>query len=295
MYFSTKHPRVKRATIAALAAVGLSGAAHAIDVDPGDYVPAPPGTSALLVYGQHAERDKLYASGSRQPIQPGLNSSIGIARVAHWMQLGGITVAPQILLPFGRLEGKDDTQALGRTTGVGDAILAMPMWFVNQPEERLYWGVSPYLYLPTGSYRSSRALNLGENRWKFNLQTGVVKGFTANWWADVTADIMFHGKNDNAAGATLKQKPMTQLQGYLRYQMSPTSNVYAGLSHTWGGETRLNGVGANDQARQFKASVGGSHFITPTTQLMLSLGRDLKVENGFKENLRVNARLLQLF
>lgn len=33
----------------------------------------------------------------------------------------------------------------------------------------------------------------------------------------------------------------------------------------------------------------------PTTQLPVSLGRDLKVDNGLRENARINLRLLQIF
>lgn len=108
---------------------------------------------------------------------------------------------------------------------------------------------------------------------------------------------MFHGKNDDygAAGATLRQKPLFQGQAYLRYQFTPGANAYVGLSQTWGGETRVNGVDSNDDARQRKVSIGGSYFIRPTTQLMLAVGRDLEVENGFKESARVNLRIMQVF
>lgn len=275
----------------------LSMPAHAVDHDAGDYVAAPPGTSLFLLYGQHAKRNTLQAGGDRVPINAGLDSNVGIARAVHYMKIGGLTVAPQVLLPFGQLKGRDDTSTLGRTSGVGDIILAAPVWVINDADQRVYWGLTPYLYLPTGSYDADRALNLGENRWKLNLQSGFVKGLSPNWWAEVTGDVMLHGKNDEfgSVKATQKQKPLFQLQSYLRYQFNPGASVFAGLSHTWGGETRLNGVDNDDQPRQFKASLGGSYFVGPKTQLMAAVGRDLKVENGFKENFRLNLRLLQVF
>lgn len=280
-----------------LAATSAHFAAHAIDVDPGDYVPASAGTTIGLLYYQHALRDASYAQGARQPGDPGLTSNIGIARMVHYMTLGGLTVAPQFLLPFGRTEGKDDTRSLGRTTGVGDVILATPVWLVNDPGSKTYWAVAPYLYLPTGSYEGSRSLNLGDNRWKFNLQTGLVKGLTNNWYVDLTGDVMLYGKNDDygSTGAKLKQDPLVQAQAYLRYQFNAGANVYVGLSRTWGGETQVDGVAQNDEARQLKASVGSSYFIRPKTQLMAAVGRDLQVSNGFKESLRINLRVLHVF
>lgn len=215
----------------------------------------------------------------------------------HYTSIAGLTVGPQILVPFGGLDAGRDTSALGKTSGVGDVILAAPVWLINDAASRTYLGIAPYLYLPTGSYSADRALNLGENRWKFDLQVGFVKGLTDKWYVDLTGDVMFHGKNDDfgASGATLKQKALYQGQAYLRYQFTPGANAFVGLLQTWGGETRVNGVDSNDEAQQRKISVGGSYFIRPTTQLLVAFGRDLKVENGFKERARINVRLLQVF
>lgn len=287
--------RLLRGALMAIACAPL--AAHAIDVDHADFVPAPPGTTVGLIYAQHAERNALYANGQRATVEPRLVSDVGIARLVHFTSVGGLTVAPQVLLPFGRLNAGRDIGALGETSGVGDVILTSPVWVINDASTQTYLGIAPYLFLPTGSYSAGRALNLGENRWKFNLQVGLAKGLGGKWSMDLTGDVMVHGKNDEygAEKATLKQAPLYQGQAYLRYQLMPTAVAFVGLSQTWGGETRVNGVHNNDEAKQRKFSVGGSLFVGPKTQLLVSLGRDLKVENGFKENARINLRLLQVF
>ncbi|MDH4574062.1 transporter [Salinicola acroporae] len=296
-----RSPAIRKNPAPLLAALLLAAmtpmAAQAIDVDVGDYVPAPAGTTIGMLYYQHAERDRLYSQGRQVVDDPRLVSDVGIARLAHYDTMGGVTVAPQILVPFGRLDAGRDTAALGHTSGVGDIILATPFWPINDAASRTYLGIAPYLYLPTGSYERDLALNLGENRWKLDLQVGFVKGLSDNWFVDLTGDVMFHGNNDDygSAGATLRQEPLYQGQAYLRYQFTPGSNAFVGLSQTWGGETRVDGVDRDDEPRQRKFSVGGSHFIGPTTQLLVAFGRDLQVENGFRENARVNLRLLQLF
>lgn len=271
-------------------------AAHAIDLDPGDYVPAPAGTTVAVLYAQHVQRDKLYAKGQRLPLNAGLSSNTGIARFVRFVEVGGITIAPQVLVPFGRLSGEHDTRTLGRSGGVGDVILAAPTWIVNDAAGKTHWGVTPIVYLPTGSYEKERALNLGENRWKFNLQTGIAKGIGGPWHIDLTGDVMLHGKNADhgRANATLRQKPLFNVQGHLRYQFSPAANVYAGLSQYWGGRTRIDGVENDDETRQLKASVGTSLFIGPRTQILGAVGRDLHVRHGFKENLRLSVRLMQI-
>jgi len=44
-----------------------------------------------------------------------------------------------------------------------------------------------------------------------------------------------------------------------------------------------------------KVSFGGAVFVAPKTQLLATVGRDLHVRQGFKENARINLRLLQVF
>ncbi|ALU88016.1 quinohemoprotein alcohol dehydrogenase protein [Herbaspirillum rubrisubalbicans M1] len=290
---------VKRIPLLAsvLSVTMLPIAAQAIDVDIGDFVPAPAGTTVGLLYYQHVERTSLYAQGQKAATDPKLDSDIGIARLVHYTTIGGLAFAPQVMVPFGREDAGRDTAALGQTSGVGDIILAAPFWPVNDAASRTYLGIAPYLYLPTGSYDHNRALNLGENRWKFDLQVGFVKGLTDKWYLELTGDGMVYGKNGDygSSGATQRQKPLFQGQSYLRYQFTPAANVFVSLSQTWGGETRINGVDSNDEARERKASIGGSWFILPKTQLLMALGRDLSVENGFKENARINLRLLHVF
>ena len=284
-------------SIAVALAMGVMADACAIDVDPADYVPAPAGTTAGLLYQQHAERDASYSSGNRNPGNPLLTSDVTILRLVHYMNIGGYTVGPQVLLPFASLRSGRDIKALGSENALGDLILAAPVWLVNDPAKSTLFAVAPYLYLPTGSYSDSRALNVGENRWKFDLQAGLVQRISGPLYLDLTGDVMVFGKNNDygSGRGSMRQAPLYQLQSYLRYQFSATTNATAGLSRTWGGETRVNGVDNHDQPNQLKISFGGSTFVAAKTQIMGSIGRDLSVDNGFKENFRLNLRLLQIF
>ncbi|NER65506.1 transporter, partial [Pseudomonas sp. MAFF212427] len=118
-------------------AASLGGQAHAVDVDAGDYTALPEGTNLGMLYYQHAERRSLYADGHEQPGKPGLDSDIGILRGVHFMKLGGFTIDPQFLLPFGQLEGQRDTAGLGKSdAGIGDLILASTVWLVERAEAK---------------------------------------------------------------------------------------------------------------------------------------------------------------
>lgn len=288
--------RWARAFVLIATAVMATGA-QAVDVDAGDYTALPAGTNLGLVYYQHAERNKAYSGGTRVPIKPGLNSDVGILRGVHFMDIGGYIVDPQFLLPFGKLKGKDDLSALGSGNGTGDLILAATAWLVNDPKAKTYFGITPFLFLPTGSYDRNKALNLGENRWKFALQGGYITSLSDSVSLDLIGDVTVFGKNDDVGptSKTLKQKAQFQGQAYLRYHLSPAFDLRAGLSHTRGGETSVDGVGQNDRSATSKFSLGGAYFVGPKTQILATYGRDLDVHQGLKESGRINLRLLQIF
>ncbi|MGB1761958.1 transporter [Alloalcanivorax xenomutans] len=275
----------------------VAGHSHAVDVDAGDYTALPAGTNLAMVYYQYADRDRLYSDGDRVPIDAGLESHVGILRGVHFTRIGDYIVDPQFLLPFGHLEGKDDTKSLGDADGLGDLILAATVWLVNKPETNTYFGITPFVYVPTGAYDHDDALNLGENRWKFALQAGYITGLTEKVFLDIAADVTVHGKNDDfgANKDTLKQDPLFQVQTFLRYQLRENLDLRAGLSHTFGGETEINGTDQDDRAKTTKMTIGSGWFVTPSVQLLANYGRDLSVENGFKENNRFNLRILKAF
>lgn len=276
---------------------GFIPAAHAVDVEAGDYTALPEGTNLGLLYYQHAERKSLYADGHKAPIDARLDSDIGILRGVHFMKLGDFIIDPQFLLPFGSLRAKDDTKGLGNDSGTGDLILASTIWLLNDPAKRRYFGITPYVYAPTGSYDKDHALNLGENRWKYVLQAGYITGLTEKLTLDLVGDVTFFGNNDDygLTGATLKQSALYQGQAFLRYNFTERFDVRAGISRLWGGESKVDGERLDDEPDTRKFTVGASYFVTPGTQLMVNYGRDLSVENGFREEDRINLRVLQIF
>lgn len=283
-------------TLAALTALSAPQA-QAIDIDAGDYTALPAGSNVAVVYAQQASRNSLYAKGDTVPGQYGLDSTIGVARLIHFMKIGDYTVDPQVLLPFGQLQAKKDVAALGKGSGVADVILAATVWTINEPAQRRYLGITPFVYAPTGSYDRSKALNLGENRWKYALQVGYIQGLSEKVTLDLAADATVYGRNNKAndAGQPLDQDMSYQLQAFVRYDLRPGWDLRAGLSHAHTGKTTLDGMSQDNGNNTDKFQLGSSIFVTPTTQLMALWGKDTKVTNGFKENSRFNLRLLQLF
>lgn len=226
-----------------------STAAWATDVDAGDYVALPPGSNLAIVYAQFAERDAIYAKGDKQPGDPGLDSTVFILRGVHYMDIAGLTVDPQFLLPLGQLEGKGDTHALGKSGGAaGDLILAATVWLVNKPKSNTYFGITPFVYVPTGSYDRTRPLNLGENRWKFVLQGGFVKGVTPKISIDLVGDVTFYGKNNDFGSSDAIRKRAVPGFRPLSAQAEPRFPRRRLVRHGWRDEDRWHqAAGSSEQ------------------------------------------------
>lgn len=291
---NTKYSKYYPIIIALLAAYAES---HAAEVTPGDYEQLPGGTTLGLLYYQHANTDVAYAKGSKVTDDFNVESNVGIARLIKVLQLNEqVTIDPQILLPFGQVSGKDNASALGNTSGIGDVIITAPVRYrLNDAKDIIAGAV--YVTAPTGEYDRHKPLNLGGNRWKMDLQGAYVKHFTPNWAMDVIGDVIWYGKNDDfgAASAALEQAVSFESQIMGRYMLDPTTSFGLGLGYNWGGETKINGIKQDNDMKTTNVRFTASKFFTAKDQIQVQLGRDLSVDNGLREDFRLNLRYLRIF
>ncbi|MFC3396464.1 transporter [Brenneria rubrifaciens] len=271
--------------------------AQAVEVTPGDYEQLPVGTTLGLLYYQHATTDTLYAQGRKTSPDFNLTSDIGMLRLLHVYALSDtVTIDPQFLLPFGRLSGSADASALGDTSGTGDLILTAPVKLrLNSARDTL--SVAPYLYVPTGRYHKQDALNLGENRWKIDLQAAYVKHFSDKWAIDLVGDAIWYGDNNDygANSVRLEQNISYSAQLMGRYMPDATTAFGIGFGHNWGGETKIASVAQDNKQETTNIRLTATKFVTSRDQMQIQLGRDLSVENGAKEDFRLNLRYARVF
>ena len=285
-------------TAAILFSVFLSAKTTAVTVDAGDYTRLPGGTGLALLYLQTFGGESLHVNGDEISDNAELTANVGILRGVKFLDIGNITVAPQFLLPFGKLETDGDIASLDSANGLGDLILAPTIHLIQDPTRAKSFAVTPWLYLPTGAYDADKALNaLGENRWKLALQFGYITPIAENWLLDIIGDVMFFGENDDfgPAGASLDQDPQYELQTHVRYNVTPTTTISGMLSQTWGGETEVDGFKQDNEQSRLKGLITVSHFVKPTLQVLGSLGRDISIEEGIGEDYRFNLRVVSVF
>jgi len=290
----------KRITAALVLAAGLwSSPAWAIDIDAGDYGPAPAGTNLGLLYYQYASRDSFRTvSGGKVDAGTGLDSHIGIARYIRYVDFLGLTQAPQILVPGGALtKGRLGGATLNEPSGLADPILANIVWVVNQPEKKRFLGITPFLWLPLGDYKAGRALNIGENRWKFALQAGYIESLGGGLTLDLIADTTWYGDNDKAGTGrqSLSQRNSWQFQGWLRYAVGEASHVALGYSKVTGGRQSLDRTPNGMKTEQDQLRLSAAGFVTSNVQLLGTVATDLHTRGGFQEDFRLNLRLAVVY
>lgn len=109
----------------------------------------------------------------------GLKSDTSILRLIHFTEIAGVTVDPQILIPYAHIyDAKLGGQGLGSASGFADPIVGATFWVVNQPGAGVsgrYVGITPLVTIPVGEYDKDKGLNVGGNRWVGDLQVGWIE------------------------------------------------------------------------------------------------------------------------
>lgn len=275
------------------------GQAWAVDVSPADYTALPPGTDAIVWYQQHGKSDVFRADGGADSKRStGLKSDTSILRLIHFTEIAGVTVDPQILIPYAHIyDAKLGGQGLGSASGFADPIVGATFWVVNQPGAGVsgrYVGITPLVTIPVGEYDKDKGLNVGGNRWVGDLQVGWIEPLGGRFSMEWFGDVVKYGDNKDAGDGnqTLKQDDTYQVQTNLRYDINPTQRVALGYSASQGGKQYLSNqyTGQKTEVQQVRLEMQqmlGSKF-----QVAGQLTHDTRVAGGFEKDLGINLRLL---
>ena len=309
---------LRKLTLTVSATLGIAGLAAApcgaIDYQPFDWVPLPPGTNVVMGYYEYGKHD-AYNNTLTGTITENttLDSNIGIARYLRYADADHLIFGHQwdfnVLVPFGSLSnGKIDGYHLGNASGVGDPIVTAGFWFINDPDKGRWLSAADYVTIPIGSYERYKPLNLGGNRWVNDLQADFTQVFLNKWTIDVSADWIYYGDNTEA-GATgnqrLSQEASYGAWAWLGYDLSDAvrrvlpssshSTLAIGYAGTFGGAQKLdNGTtGAKTEEQQIRLTY--MMFLTQTWQGLISVSHDVHVAGQFDQQFGLTLRIAKLF
>lgn len=279
----------------ALLILGWSATAHAvIDTDPGDYVPLPAGTSLALFYQQHAQRDAQYA-GARQVGQDfRLDTDISIARGVHYLQVGGLPAAVQVIVPYGRVALKAPLAM--SSSGMGDPMVGGSIWPYVDMQQGRFFAIGGFVSMPLGQYDPAKAgVNVGANRWSALLHFAFSQRLAHSTWADTVIETAAYSNNDNYAGTHLEQRPTVNYQFHLRHDINDKLRLTTSLYYKTGGRQSADGVQLQGAVRTSQFMFGAGYMVVPGAQVQLQYGKDIHVSEGARESQRLQLRLLKVF
>jgi len=140
-------------------------------------------------------------------------------------------------------------------------------------------GAALAVTLPLGHYEKDKLLNLGQNRYVFQPQLGLVHS-RGPWSYELTGSAFFYSENDNFFGGnTLEQDPLFAVQSHLNYASPQRWWLSLSAAYDWGGESTLNSVKQDDRKRDLFYGISAGYSINPRTSIKLAYVKNRTLED----------------
>jgi hypothetical protein len=274
-----------------LVSVCYSCIAFAVDLQPNDIVAPFPDRNYVTLSYYASENGTYYKNGSAvssvpygSPVVDNVN---GILRLTTTYLVSDLPAASYLQAPYGTIKPAGSLGAYPTDVGMGDITLVTAIWPYSNRESRTYAGVAGYLTAPTGSYSSQRAFNVGENRYKSDIQVGVQSPILGPIDGAIAIDTMWFGGNGQCAAAcgtvinsSLTQKPLTTTQIGPIYNINSIFTLGASYFYVAGGATSINNTYQNNVVNTQRYLISGLAH-TSIGRFSLQYGRDVEIKNGF--------------
>ncbi len=256
--------------------------ARAQDDGPRVYQLAPEGLQTLTAFLVNKRGDEGPDPGQTTPGSQ-TRTNLFVLRYARTFDWGGRQFTPFAILPIGQLNVTQGQGAGGESSGLGDGQLGATFGLFGAPalSRASYADYRPMMsmsllgriYFPTGAYNSQQPVNLGANR--FSYQVGLPTTFmfgqsyrdphlTA---LEVLPTITFYSPNHDPFGAEERtQDPLFSVEAHLTHNLSRRIWLSADMLYRNGGESWTDGVDNDDPVHGWSAGASAAlPFIGPTS------------------------------
>jgi len=279
-------------------AVGSARSTKAQEIEPYDFVPLPAGVNLAIgyyVYGHNTEFNVARGSTIKNS---GLEVNIGVARYVHFVEVGGHPAGFQIIQNFGSLSAVHvDGQGLNSAFGAQQPNFSVFIWPYVNTATKTNVNTTAYLYPPIGSYDSRRPINLGDNRWRGDIQLGLSQGLGDHLGFDAAFDAQVYGDNGSyvPGNRRLSQDTTYRFQFWANWRWNAAFTTSIGYEGFFGGKEQVNGFLNGSKTEEQRIRVNASLFLTPRLQTMLEVNHDVKVVGGFKQDIGATLRVVYVF
>jgi hypothetical protein len=290
------HQIAKKSKAIALAtfavASGFSMPAWAIDLQPGDATAPPPGLRSVQLSYLNAER--VGASNARinqNQVQFRYTQAFEVNKQPALLYLHTGTGKTEPVGPLSSLTSSDN--------GMIDTTLVFAYWPHVDRASKTYVGVAGYLVMPTGSYSSDRAINMGENRYRWAGQIAYQTRIAPDLDWMSAFDTLWFGKNDASRSlsnqlGTLEQKALYSAQTGLLYHLNKQYSFAAAYFYSEGGETVFKGAAQNNLIKSHRYQLSAIRD-SSLGRFTLQFGQDIDNNAAFEDKHRIFLRYTKFF
>ena len=290
------HQLAKKSKAIALAAFavasGFSLPALAIDLQPGDATAPPPGLRSVQLSYLNAER--VGASNAR------LDQNQVQFRYTQAFEVNKQPALFYLHTGTGRNDPSGALSLVPSDNGMIDTTLVFAYWPYVDRASKTYVGVAGYLVTPTGSYSSDRAINMGENRYRWAGQIAYQTRIAPDLDWMSAFDTLWFGKNDASKSlstgqiGSLEQKALYSAQTGLLYHLNKQYSFAAAYFYSEGGETVFKGAAQNNSIKSHRyqlSAIRDSSF----GRVTLQYGQDIDNNAALEDKHRIFLRYTKFF
>lgn len=261
--------------------------AAGVNSDPGDYKALPAGTNLAVAYYQHLKADNVYANDKKVVNNLGLTLDIGMLRYVKFIELGGLLMNPQVVLPLAKqrnsLEGSENS-------GIGDILVGGVAWPYHDDQLGRYFALGGFVSLPTGSHEEDN-FAISSDRFQYNLQTGYQHALNSNISFEGIAQVEFYSDKDKNG---MEKETFYQTDLSAIYNFNKETSIAITWRRTDGGKEFLNHQTALESEQKNILLLTGATNIAQNTQLLLQWRQDFDVKDG-SEISGIQTRLVYAF
>lgn len=164
---------------------------------------------------------------------------------------------------------------IGLNMGILGAPALTPVEFVQHKIGFSLFGQARIWY--PGSYDKNEIINLGTNRWTFEIGTPMAIPFHKDikekaTWLEMYPRILFFTDNNNYQGVKIEQKPLFMWENHLTHNFSQKFWAGVDLTGQYGGRTIEGGIKNDNINKILGGGVNCGYQFTPSLSANSSFG-----------------------
>jgi hypothetical protein len=272
-------------------ATSFSMSALAIDLQPGDATAPPPGLRTVQLSYLNAER--VGASNAK------IDQTQVQFRYTQAFEVNQQPALLYLLTGTGKVQPAGALAPYQADNGMIDTTLVLAYWPYVDRASKTFVGVAGYLISPTGSYSNDRAINMGENRYRWAGQIAYQTRIAPDLDWMSAFDTLWFGKNDASRSlanqlGVLEQKALYSAQTGLLYHLNQRYSLAASYFYSEGGETVFKGASQNNSIKSHRYQLSAIKN-TSIGRFTLQYGQDIDNNAALEDKQRVFLRYTKFF